>query len=75
MSFQFDFTKEHAHEILHNNPNADDWYDALMAILPKYEITSPLRVAAFMAQCLGFDTACLDVHNLKRFGIKNTWRG
>jgi hypothetical protein len=25
--------------------------------------------AAFMAQCLGFDTACLDVHNLKRFGI------
>ena len=25
--------------------------------------------AAFMAQCLGFDTACLDVHNLTRFGI------
>ena len=25
--------------------------------------------AAFMAQCLGFDTACLDSHNLTRFGI------
>jgi len=27
--------------------------------------------AAFFAQCLGFDTACLDSHNLKRFGVSN----
>ena len=60
MSFEFDFTKEHAHEILHNNPNADDWYDALVAILPKYEITTPLRVAAFMAQC-GHESASFTV--------------
>lgn len=25
--------------------------------------------AAFMAQCLGFDTACLDSHNLTRIGV------
>jgi putative chitinase len=51
MSFEFDFTKEITHELLHNNPHADDWHEALVAILPKYDITTPLRVAAFMAQC------------------------
>ena len=28
--------------------------------------------AAFFAQCLGFNTACLDSHNLKRFGIPSS---
>lgn len=27
--------------------------------------------AAFLAQCLGFNTACLDSHNLKRFGVSD----
>ena len=27
--------------------------------------------AAFFAQCLGFNTACLDSHNLKRFGVSS----
>ena len=28
--------------------------------------------AAFFAQCLGFNTACLDSHNLKRFGMPSS---
>ena len=26
--------------------------------------------AAFLAQCLGFDVACIDSHNIKRLGLK-----
>ena len=44
-------TKEHLQEILPNNPNIDGWYDALVKLLPEYEINSPQRVAAFLAQC------------------------
>lgn len=44
-------TKEHLQEILPNNPNIDGWYDALVKLLPEYEINSSQRVAAFLAQC------------------------
>ena len=36
--------------ILKHNKNATDWLDPLNRVLPEYEINSPLRVAAFMAQ-------------------------
>ena len=49
MSFDFDFTKEHLQEII--SADADDWYDALCDILPKYGITSKRRVAHFLSQC------------------------
>ena len=38
MSFEFDFTKEHLGEII--SADADDWYDALCDLLPKYGITN-----------------------------------
>jgi putative chitinase len=44
-------TKEQLCSILSNNKDAGSWYDPLSKILPKYDITSPLRVAAFLAQC------------------------
>lgn len=51
MSFTFDFKKEHLAQIIHGNPYVDHWYHALCEILPEYEIHTPERVAAFLAQC------------------------
>ncbi len=49
--FTFDFTLDQLKEIVPKNQYIDDWYNALVAILPEYEIETPLRVAAFLAQC------------------------
>jgi len=51
MSFTFEFKKEHLAEILGKNPYINNWYEALCEILPVYEINTPERVAAFVAQC------------------------
>lgn len=51
MSFTFEFKKEHLSSIIGKNPYIDYWYDALNQILPDYEINTPHRVAAFIAQC------------------------
>jgi putative chitinase len=51
MSFTFEFRKEHLDAMLHGNPYVDHWYNALCQILPEYEINTPQRVAAFVAQC------------------------
>jgi putative chitinase len=51
MSFTFEFRKEHLAEMIPGNPYLDHWYDALCEILPEYEINTPQRVAAFIAQC------------------------
>jgi len=39
-------------QILPNNPNLTDWHEALTTILPEYEIDTPERIAAFLAQCV-----------------------
>ena len=51
MSFTFDFTKQQLKEMIPKNPYVDQWFEALSEILPEYEITTPQRVAAFLAQC------------------------
>jgi len=51
MSFTFNFTKQQLKEMIPKNPYVDQWYEALSEILPEYEITTPQRVAAFLAQC------------------------
>ena len=33
------------------NPHIDHWYEALDQLLPDYDINTPQRVAAFVAQC------------------------
>ena len=38
-------------EILPNNKNTKEWHEALLSILPEYEIDSTVRIAAFLAQC------------------------
>jgi putative chitinase len=47
----FTFTKEQLSSVIGNNSNLDGWYEALSNVLPEYEIDSPQRVAAFIAQC------------------------
>lgn len=47
---EFEFTEEMLDACL-NNKNISDWYNALIDVLPKYDITTPTRVAAFLAQC------------------------
>lgn len=38
-------------QLLPGNPYLDHWYNALSQALPDYDINTPQRVAAFMAQC------------------------
>jgi putative chitinase len=45
------FTKEQLASIIGKNPDIDYWHDALSQILPEYEINTPQRIAAFIAQC------------------------
>jgi putative chitinase len=51
MSFTFNFTKDQLKGIIGANPYLDYWYSAVSEILPVYEINTPERVAAFLAQC------------------------
>jgi putative chitinase len=51
MSFEFDFTQEKLAECIHKNKEPNLWYNALSEYLPLFEITTPARVAGFIAQC------------------------
>jgi putative chitinase len=51
MAFKFDFTQQQLAQLLPGNPHVDHWYEALVQLLPDYEIDTPQRVAAFIAQC------------------------
>ena len=45
------FTEEAVHHLIPKVKNFDEWYTNLSDILPEYDIDTPKRVAAFMAQC------------------------
>lgn len=47
----FILTKSQLQELLPGNPYIDYWYSALERCLPDYDINTPQRVAAFIAQC------------------------
>ena len=38
-------------QMLPKNPYVADWHEALSQLLPDYEINTPQRIAAFVAQC------------------------
>lgn len=46
-----EITVDQLKQIIPNNPYVDHWCEALNKILPDYEIDTPQRVAAFLAQC------------------------
>ncbi len=49
--FNFEFSKAHLSEIIGKNAYLDYWYDAICEICPEYEINTPARLAAWLAQC------------------------
>jgi putative chitinase len=51
MSFEFDFTLDKLTECVHKNKEPELWYNALCEYLPQFQITTPARVAGFIAQC------------------------
>ena len=44
-------TQAQLKQIIPKNPYAEHWHRALAQLLPDYEIDSPQRMAAFLAQC------------------------
>jgi len=46
-----ELTIEQLKELLPKNPYVAHWHDALSKLLPDYEINTPKRIAAFIAQC------------------------
>jgi putative chitinase len=46
-----ELTKSQLQQLLPKNPYIDYWYDTLSQLLPDYDINTPQRIAAFMAQC------------------------
>jgi putative chitinase len=46
-----ELTKQQLKELLPKNPYIDQWHKALSQLLPDYEINTPERIAAFIAQC------------------------
>ncbi len=49
MSFNFDFSQEKFAQLISHN--SAEWHQALVDNLPQYDINTPERVAAFIAQC------------------------
>ena len=46
-----ELTKEQLKKLLPKNPYIDHWHGALAQLLPDYDINTPQRIAAFIAQC------------------------
>ena len=46
-----DLTLDQLRQIVPNNPYIEHWHEALCEILPDYDINTPQRMAAFLAQC------------------------
>ena len=51
MSDNFSLTLSQLSEMVPHNSNIEYWYSALEKILPDYDINTPQRIAAFVAQC------------------------
>ena len=46
-----ELTINHLKQLLPKNPYVDHWYNVLAQLFPDYEINTPQRMAAFIAQC------------------------
>lgn len=47
----FVLTRDQLAQLIPGNPYVDNWYHALELCLPDYDINTPRRIAAFVAQC------------------------
>ena len=69
-------TKEQLAKIIPGNPYLDHWYSALEQALPDYDINTPARIAAFLAQCgheSGGFTAIKENLNYKAESLCRVW--
>jgi putative chitinase len=69
-------TKQKLIKILPSNNYIDNWYEALIKILPDYDITTPRRIAAFLAQCSHESaefTQLKENLNYSAKGLMKTW--
>jgi putative chitinase len=76
MPFDFDFTADQVAAILKDNEQSTDWYNALVEVLPDFEITSALRVAAFLSQTSHESANYTKLHenlNYKAASLIATW--
>jgi len=46
-----ELTLEQLKQLLPKNPYVEHWHEALAQLLPDYDINTPQRIAAFVAQC------------------------
>jgi putative chitinase len=46
-----ELTLDQLKQLLPKNPYVDNWHQALSQLLPDYDINTPERIAAFVAQC------------------------
>jgi putative chitinase len=46
-----ELTKDQLKKLLPKNPYIDNWHSALSQLFPDYNINTPQRIAAFIAQC------------------------
>jgi putative chitinase len=44
-------TRDQLAKLIPGNQYVDEWYEALSQLLPDYDINTPQRIAAFIAQC------------------------
>lgn len=76
MSFNFTFTADKLAKCVSKNKNPAELFAALNTVLPKYNITSVERVAAFLAQC-GHESADFTILkenlNYSAAGLSKTW--
>jgi len=47
----FELTLDQLKQIVPGNPHVEHWHEAFCEILPDYDIDTPQRLAAFIAQC------------------------
>lgn len=76
MSFDFTFTVDQLRDIIGKNPYLTYWHTALCDICPEYEINTPQRLAAFIAQCAHESanfTALRENLNYRAASLMKTW--
>jgi putative chitinase len=69
-------TNQQLAQIIPGNPYLDHWFDSLSQALPDYEINTPQRIAAFLAQCAhesGGFTAIKENLNYKAESLCKVW--
>ena len=71
-----ELTLEQLKKILPGNQYVDYWFHALSKLLPDYEINTPQRIAAFLAQCKhesGNFTAIRENLNYRAESLMRVW--